>query len=72
MASVERELIERLHQLDDEQQAQVLEFARSLGRPRGVPAESLLRFAGSIPLDDLEKMSRVIEEDCERINPDEW
>ena len=31
-----------------------------------------LRFAGSIDKEDLLKMSQAIEDDCERINSDEW
>ncbi len=40
--------------------------------PPGGSVADLLRFAGSISKDDLAKMKAVIEEDCERIDPDEW
>jgi hypothetical protein len=72
MADVSPELIEELRTLSEDQQREVLAFTRALKRPRGVPARSLLRFAGSIPADDLEKMARAIEEGCERVDPDEW
>lgn len=39
---------------------------------RGSTADVLLRFAGSIPPDDLARMEQVIEQDCERIDPNEW
>jgi hypothetical protein len=69
MTPEDRELFEKL---DAAQQQRVLEFVRSLSEPQGVPGSSLLRFAGMIPLDDLEKMAQAIEEDCERIDPSEW
>jgi hypothetical protein len=39
---------------------------------RGTPGQQLLRFAGSIPLDDLQLMGEAIEQDCERVDIDEW
>ncbi len=55
-------------------QRQVLEFVRSLVKAevRGTPGQQLLRFAGSIPADDLQLMRQAIEHDCERIDVDEW
>ncbi len=66
-----QQIIERVNRLDAEQQQKVLEFMRELERPRGVPARSLLKFAGRIALDDIERMEQAME-DCERIDPDEW
>lgn len=66
------ELREELDKLAPEQQRQVLACARQLSRPAGVPGEVVLRFAGLIPPDDLALMEQAIEEDCERIDPDEW
>jgi hypothetical protein len=40
--------------------------------PRGASPRDILRFAGSISKHDLETMKAVIEEDCERIDPNEW
>ena len=70
--SVREQIIYQLERLTPEQQQQVLEFTTRLVRPRGVPARSLLRFAGRIDPDDLQKMEKAIEEDCERIDADEW
>ena len=39
---------------------------------RGVPGKTLLRFAGTIPADDLDLMERVIEEECEQVDADGW
>ena len=51
-------------------QRQVLEFDRSLVKVevRGTPGQQLLRFAGSIPSDDLQLMREAIEQDCERVD----
>jgi hypothetical protein len=71
--SIEKELHQRLAGLSADQQRKVLDFASSLDKPpkQGVPGDSLLPFAGSIPLDDLERMKAVIEADCERIEVDD-
>ncbi len=39
------------------------------GHPHG---KDLLRFVGSIPADDLKRMSDAIEEGCEKIDLNEW
>ena len=71
---VERELHQHLEALPPYQQRQVLDFARALvmTRTRGVPGQSLLSFAGTINPLDLAVMSLAAEEDCERIDPQEW
>lgn len=56
-------------------QQQVLEFTRNLADSttmQGVPGSQLLRFAGTIPLDDLKLMSEAINQDCEQVDIDEW
>lgn len=72
--ALEKELLEQLDKLAPAQQQQVLSFARNLvqSRPLGVPGRELLRFAGTIPPDDLAAMARAIEDGCEQINRDEW
>lgn len=74
MAALERELRERLSLLDPDQQRQVLEYARALSEaPRqGVRGEALLRFAGSIPADDLRDIATAVKEGCEGIDPRGW
>ena len=44
----------------------------STARMRGVPGNVLREFAGAIPPDDVARMSRVIEEERERVDPNEW
>jgi hypothetical protein len=38
----------------------------------GTSGQQLLRFAGVISSEDLELMSKTIEEDCEQIDVNEW
>lgn len=55
-------------------QRRVLEFVRTLVKfqVRGTPGQQLLRFAGSIPLDDLQLMREAIEQNCHQIDANEW
>jgi len=59
-----------LGSLTVEQQQQVLGFVRALAatRVRGVPGQTLLRFAGAIDASDLTTMAQAIEEGCEHIH----
>ncbi|HIK30568.1 MAG TPA: hypothetical protein IGS17_06250 [Oscillatoriales cyanobacterium M59_W2019_021] len=68
------EVVERLKVMPPHLQWQVLEFVRSLVKVevRGTPGQQLLRFAGSIPIDDLQLMREAIEQDCDRIDLNEW
>lgn len=68
------EVIEKLKILPHDQQRRVLEFARALvlSTPRGVPGRELLRFAGAVPADEIQLMREAIEQDCERVDHDEW
>jgi hypothetical protein len=70
-ATLAQQIIDRVSRLDTDQQQKVLEFVQDLERPRGVSVEALLKFAGRIPLEDIERMEQAME-DLERINPDEW
>jgi hypothetical protein len=45
---------------------------RGVGQVRGVPGSVLLEFAGAISPEDVARMNNVIEEECERVDPDEW
>jgi hypothetical protein len=54
--------------------AAVLAFARALARPSPIPQSgaAIAHLAGSIPVEDLEIMSKAIEDECERIDPHGW
>ncbi len=68
------EVVEQLKVMPQHLQWQVLEFVRALVKAevRGTPGQQLLRFAGSIPADDLQLMRAAIEQDCEQVDVDEW
>lgn len=72
--SIIDEVIEQLKTMPQHLQWQVLEFARRLVKTevRGTPGQNLLHFAGSISADDLQMMHQAIEQDCERIDFNEW
>ncbi|MDD1415076.1 hypothetical protein MEN41_10670 [Dolichospermum sp. ST_con] len=62
--SITDQVIEQLKIMPQDLQYQVLEFARNLtnSKIKGVPGKKLLRFAGSIPKEDLQLMSEAIEQ----------
>ena len=74
--SVKEQIVSQLDKLSEEQQQQVLEFTHRLQRtlPPGMPGEVLIARAREINFDpqDLAEMAQAIEEDCERIDWDEW
>jgi len=72
--SVVKELLEELSRLETEDQKKVLDFARALAckTPTGTPGKALLRHMGSIPPEEVDRMSQAIEEGCEQINPNAW
>ncbi len=62
--SIIEEVFERLKVMPQSLQQQVLEFTRTLGNSttvKGVRGSQLLRFAGTIPPDDLNLMSEAID-----------
>lgn len=71
--ALERELRDHLAALAPEQQRQVLEYARALGTAprRGLPGESLLRFAGTMEPSEIADLARAVE-DCEAVDPHGW
>ena len=66
-------VVEQLKALPYELQWRVLEFTRTLtlSTPHGVPGQQLLHFAGTIPLDDVQLMREVIDQECERVDNNE-
>ena len=72
--SYKEELLEQLGKLGPTEQKKLLQFACSLSKSSeaGIPGKNLLGFAGLIAMDDLHEISGIIEEDCEKVNPDEW
>ncbi len=72
--SLIEKVVKHLQTLPYESQRRVLEFTQALAfsTPQGTPGYTLLRFAGSIPPDDAERMLQAIQQGCEQINTDEW
>jgi hypothetical protein len=72
--SIIDEVIEQLRAMPQHLQWRVLEFARILAKSQvqGTPGQKLLRFAGSIPPDDLLLMREAIEQGCEQVDTNEW
>ncbi len=71
---IEKQVIEQLQELEEEQQLQILDFAKFLANKKvtGISGKNLLCFAGSIAEEDLELMSQAIEKECEKIDINEW
>ncbi|PSB17498.1 hypothetical protein C7B65_18285 [Phormidesmis priestleyi ULC007] len=68
------EVIEQLRAMPQHLQWRVLEFAQALAKSqvRGTSGQQLLRFAGSIPPEDLQLMCEAIEQGCEQVDVNEW
>jgi hypothetical protein len=69
--SVKDNLIAQIDKLPHDLQVRVLDIIKAL-TPKGVEGKSLLRFEGSISADDLQLMSKAIEEGCEKVDINEW
>jgi len=69
-----QEIVQRLENLSPGQQQEVLDFTMELSGelPEGTSIKEFIKFAGTIPLEDLEEMKQAIEEDCERVHASEW
>lgn len=72
--SVIDQVVEQLRSMPQPLQWEVLEFARTLinSKVQGVSGQQLLRFAGTIPIDDLQLMQEAIEQNCEQVDLNEW
>jgi hypothetical protein len=73
-SSLQEELLREVEQLPISQQRRVLDFARALAEStlHGVPGDMLLQFAGTMTPAEADEFLRRIEEDCERVDPNEW
>ncbi|KJU83635.1 hypothetical protein MBAV_004173 [Candidatus Magnetobacterium bavaricum] len=66
------------HERDTKYRKQLLSLFEEIGRaedsenPKVVDGKNLLRFAGTIDAEDLESMSKAIDEGCEQTDTDEW
>lgn len=69
--SIKDSLIAQIDKLPSELQRRLLDITKTL-IPKGVEGKVLLRFEGVILADDLELMSKAIEEGCEKVEVSEW
>jgi hypothetical protein len=72
-AEVQTQIIAQLEKLPLPKQQKVLEFARCLSeqRPKGVPGDRLLRFAGMFTEEEAKEFLQASEE-CRKVDADEW
>lgn len=72
--AIQTDLLKEVEQLSPPLQRKVVDFAHSLvqSKPRGTPGKQLLEFAGILTSEEADAMMAAIEEDCERIDPNEW
>ncbi len=68
------QVVEKIANLPDDLKRKVLEFVQRLttSAKHGVPGRQLLRFAGTIPYDDVQLMRKTIEDGCEQVDLNEW
>ncbi len=72
--SIIDQVVEQLKTMPQPLQSQVLTFAQTLvsAKIRGVPGQQLLKFAGTIPFDELQLMEEAIAQDCKQVDMNEW
>jgi hypothetical protein len=73
MSNVQDELLKRINQLSEEEQRKVLNFTTNLptSSSKSSPAK-FLDLAGTLDSQSAQEMLQAIEEDCERIDANEW
>ncbi|MFN7115230.1 MAG: hypothetical protein ACK4TA_00430 [Saprospiraceae bacterium] len=71
--TIELKILSTVRQLSDIQKAKLLEFIEAMVTKEMLSSpQHLLQFAGSIPKADLQEMQEAIEQDCNKIDQDEW
>jgi hypothetical protein len=71
---IEKSITGYIKKMKSSNQKRLLDFAKQLAASDDdkINGKNLLIFAGSISDKDLDLMSKAINEDCEKVNPDEW
>jgi hypothetical protein len=74
LLDIKAEIVARVDNLPPEMQAQVLRFVNSLAAPtpKGETGSTLRSFAGCLDSLSAGEMARAIEEECERVDADQW
>jgi len=73
-STLEQRLVEQFRRLTAEQQRQLLNYAQTMTRPRGLSGREMIALARKVafPPEDLVEMEQAIEEDCERVDWNGW
>ena len=73
-AEIQNQLLKQLTALPLSAQQQVLYYAQSLAttQPPATSAKGILSLFGCMTHEEAEEMRQIIEEEFERIDPDEW
>ena len=70
--TLENEILKGLNLLEKEHQNKVLDYIKSLLKLSKGSQPTLLKFAGSFDLAELQQISKAIEDGCENIDKNEW
>jgi len=73
-AEIQLQVTSAMGKLPLADQMSVLQYVRSLKKPKvlGRPGRELLHLAGTLSDEDAKEMLAAIEEDCEKVDPNEW
>ena len=74
LPAVKEQILSDLDQLSPDLQRRAADFVHSLVSPglKGTPGRDLLRFVGTLDDESARQMMEAIEEECERVDLDEW
>jgi len=72
--TIKAKIVEQLETLPENLQWQVLEYTQGLHKHarRGVDGKKMIKFAGTIPSDDLAIIEEAIKSGCEQVDANEW
>jgi len=72
--SIEQSINDYIKTLNIDEQKRILELVRnlSLSKSKGAKGNDVIKFAASISPDDLSKMKKAIDLDCEKADDNEW
>ncbi len=69
---IRSQILDTLNDMTLHQQERLLEFIRSFVKTKRKAKPNILKLIGTISKEDLKKMEKSIEDDCEKINSDDW
>lgn len=69
---IRQQILSALDHLNQRQQERLLAFIKSLIERKSKSKPDIIKMSGTIEKDYLNLMEKAIEEDCEKINSDEW